>query len=85
MLNHCFQVSLEMTCTDLVTSLSECTDVVFPIFWADESAELDDYNFELYLHDVERPYNIVLGCCIAMGFIMGAAIVALGIWVCWKA
>ena len=65
--------------------MSECDSVLFPVFWADESGDLDDENYELWQDDVVRPTKMVLGFCIAAGMIMGFLIAVGGIVLCWKA
>ncbi len=79
------KMAVNMECTDLVTPLSGCNSVLFPVFWADEAADLDDENYELWVHDVERPTKMVLGFCIAAGMVLGFLIAAGGIYLCWKA
>ncbi len=33
-------MNINLKCTDLLTPLSGCDDVLFPVFWGDEAADL---------------------------------------------
>ena len=52
---------------------------LFPVLWADEGADLDTTNAEKFKDAIVKPTNIVLGLSIALGMVLGAVLVVVGI------
>jgi len=52
---------------------------LFPVLWADEGADLDTTNADKFKDAIVKPTNIVLGLSIALGMVLGAVLVVVGI------
>ena len=52
---------------------------LFPVLWADEGADLDTTNADKFKDAIVKPTNIVLGLSIALGMVLGAILVIVGI------
>ena len=53
---------------------------LFPILWADEGGDLDTANADKFKDAIVKPSRIVLGLSIAIGMILGAVLVLIGIY-----
>ena len=64
--------------------LKNVQDRLFPVVWADETAELDKENEELFKATVIFAENLVLGISIAFGFVVGGLLFLAGLYMCWQ-
>eukprot|EP00095_Tigriopus_kingsejongensis_P004509 maker-scaffold427_size174323-snap-gene-0.42 protein:Tk04509 transcript:maker-scaffold427_size174323-snap-gene-0.42-mRNA-1 annotation:"hypothetical protein DAPPUDRAFT_326408" len=78
------QINLDLKKSKYVTKLEKVKDLLFPVIWADENAGINDELADLYKNTLVLIENLVLGISIAFGFILGAALIVVGIFMCWK-
>ncbi len=66
-----------------VNELMYYNPVVFPLMWADETAELDDENEQLYIDEVVKPTRIVTAVASVFGIALGTLVLLMGVCLCW--
>lgn len=67
-----------------IDKLKNVKDILFPVFWADETAGLTQEYADLYQDTFVFAQNLILGISIAVGFVLGGVLFIAGIWMCWK-
>lgn len=65
-----------------VKKLKNLEDVLFPILWADENAEVDDETADLFKLVVQGSEKLVLGISIGLGMVLGGILFVAGIGMC---
>ena len=53
-------------------------ELIFPILWADETAELDDENADKFKSLVLTPTKVVDGISIGLGMVVGSILFVVG-------
>ena len=58
--------------------LENVPELIFPILWADETAELDEENADKFKSLVLTPTKVVDGVSIGLGMVVGSILFVLG-------
>lgn len=78
------QINLDLKSVAAIDKLKNVKDILFPVFWADETAGLTQEYADLYQDTFVFAQNLILGISIAVGFVLGGVLFIAGIWMCWK-
>ena len=65
--------------------VSKVREMIFPIMWADETAQLDAENADKFKSMVLMPTKIVDGVAIGLGIVLGSIMFLVGMFfICFK-
>ena len=74
------QINMPLVKIDGLTLLSNVPELIFPIMWADETAELDEENADKFKSMVLVPSKVVDGVAIGVGMVLGAILFFVGLF-----
>ena len=74
-----FQINMPLARVKRLNLLSKVRDLIFPIMWADETAQLDSANAEDFKSMVLNPTKVVDGVAIGLGIVVGAILILVGL------
>jgi len=77
------QFNVEIFGSQEIDSLKRANPVIFPLFWIDENATIDDKNYNDYKQDVVKPIRWVKAISIGFGMVLGGILLIAGTTVCW--
>ena len=73
------QINMPLARVERLNLLSKVPNLIFPIMWADETAQLDSENAEEFKSMVLNPTKVVDGVAIGLGIVVGGILVVVGL------
>ena len=73
------QINMPLARVERLNLLSKVPNLIFPIMWADETAQLDSENAEEFKSLVLNPTKVVDGVAIGLGIVVGGILVVVGL------